>query len=170
MCGIAGILSKQPMDMAENIIKMLSLIQHRGPDAAGIAVFDETRDVVLRVALKEESAKQQLIDIICNYAEISDVKNVMNITGKLCFEFILHMEESKIQPLHLAINSNSFMAVHSIGNKLKVYKEGGVICNLTDNYELKDIYCRHGIGHVRMATESAEDVNAAHPFVSPFYP
>ncbi len=31
-------------------------------------------------------------------------------------------------------------------------------------------WATHGIGHVRMATESAEDINAAHPFVSPFYP
>ena len=37
-------------------------------------------------------------------------------------------------------------------------------------HEIPPIKATHGIGHVRLATESVEDINFAHPFVSYLYP
>ena len=37
-------------------------------------------------------------------------------------------------------------------------------------HEIKVGKCTHGIGHVRLATESVENINFAHPFVSYLYP
>jgi glutamine phosphoribosylpyrophosphate amidotransferase len=54
---------------------------------------------------------------------------------------------------------------------MKIYKDGGTVKRLQEVHTIKSgQISTHGIGHVRMATESAEDINAAHPFVSPFYP
>ena len=170
MCGIAGMISKTPTDVAQDLTTMLSLIQHRGPDAAGIAIFQDTEHVVLRVTLKKENALEKLKGYIGEYGKIITETSVKNIAGKPCYEFTIDMAQADIQPLHREINNDEDMAVHSISDHYKVYKEGGLIRNLTDRYEMKGSHCRHGIGHVRMATESAEDVNAAHPFVSPFYP
>lgn len=170
MCGIAGMISKTPADVAQDLTTMLSLIQHRGPDAAGVAIFQDTEHVVLRVTLKKENALERLKSYIGEYGKMITETSVNNIAGKRCYEFTIDMAEADIQPLHREINSDEDMAVHSISDHFKVYKEGGLIRNLTDRYQMKGSCCRHGIGHVRMATESAEDVNAAHPFVSPFYP
>ncbi len=170
MCGIAGMISKKPVDVAQDLVKMLSLIQHRGPDASGVAVFQDTEYVVLRVALKTPEALDGLERMITEFGTIVEKSSVVNVTGKLCYEYTVKMNRDDIKALHEQINQNENLAVHSISNRFKVYKEGGLIENLTDRYVLKGAVCRHGIGHVRMATESAEDVNAAHPFVSPFYP
>ncbi|MGE4352543.1 MAG: glutamine amidotransferase [Oscillospiraceae bacterium] len=170
MCGIAGILSKTPVDIAQDLVTMLSLIQHRGPDAAGVAIFKDADNVVLRVTLRNTAALDRLRAYIGEYGKIIGETSVTNIAHRLCYEFTVDMDPEDIKVLHERINSDDDLAVHSISNHFKVYKEGGLISNLTDRYELKNYVCRHGIGHVRMATESAEDVNAAHPFVSPFYP
>ena len=41
MCGIAGIMTREGMVVSEKLLDMLDLIQHRGPDAAGIAYFSK---------------------------------------------------------------------------------------------------------------------------------
>ena len=170
MCGIAGILSKTPVDVAQDLVTMLELIQHRGPDAAGVAIFKDFKHVVLRVTLGKTVALDRLKEYIGEYGKIIRETSVTNVAHKLCYEFTVDMDPKDIKQLHEKINSDDDLAVHSISNHFKVYKEGGMIGNLLDRYELKNYVCRHGIGHVRMATESAEDVNAAHPFVSPLYP
>lgn len=171
MCGIAGVLSKNAtVNLSGYLLNMLGLIQHRGPDAAGIAVFEKSNHVLLRVVLQDENAIGRLREYIGKYGEILDEKSVRNVGKKLCKEFVIDVPKEKVKKLHITINNDSDFAVHSLSDNFKVYKEGGAITNLTSNYSLDKFMCRHGIGHVRMATESAEDVNAAHPFVSPFYP
>ena len=170
MCGIAGIISKHPIDIASKLISMVSLIQHRGPDASGIAVFPKEENILLRVSFNDGNKLPLLIDIIKKYGEIIK-ENLIEAKNSIPFaEYELDMPQEKIKELHEEINSMDGMAVHSIGNEIKIYKEGGLIENLINKHKIVKEECRHGIAHVRMATESAEDINAAHPFVSPFYP
>lgn len=170
MCGVAGIISKESVNISAYITNMLSLIQHRGPDAAGVAIFDDSQYMILRVTLKQESALLKLKQYVESFGKILKESKVINVAGKLCYEMAVDVKEEDEQKLHELINSDENLDVHSISRHFKVYKEGGHIDNLLGNYDFKDSFCRLGIGHVRMATESAEDVNAAHPFVSPFWP
>ena len=170
MCGIAGIVSKEPTNVSSNIIRMLSFIQHRGPDASGIAVFSEDDTVLLRVSMDKEERLDELKNIMGSFGVILDEKIIPAGSSIPFAEFKLNIERENVKPLHKLINRNKGLAVHSIGNQIKVYKEGGHLDRLIEKHDIDDKLCRHGIGHVRMATESAEDINAAHPFVSPFYP
>ncbi|MDK2866843.1 MAG: methylamine---glutamate N-methyltransferase subunit [Clostridiales bacterium] len=170
MCGIAGIISKNETDISKDLLKMLTYIQHRGPDASGIAVFPKTERICLRVSLKEMALYEKLIEIIKCYGEIVSEKVVEAKSTIPIVEFELAMADKEVEALHTAINANSGITVHSVGNGIKVYKEGGYLDELLSKHTIDHTPCRHGIGHVRMATESAEDINAAHPFVSPFYP
>lgn len=170
MCGIAGVLSKHPVDVSSYVVNMLSLIQHRGPDAAGVAIYNDSKNIVLRVALKQPEAITALKEYIAKYGEIINETHITNVAGKLCYEIEIAMDVKDEQKLHTEISSNENLAVHSISNHFKVYKEGGLMKNLLSHYSFENKECNLGIGHVRMATESAEDVNAAHPFVSSFYP
>jgi len=170
MCGIAGIISKKERDVSTSLLEMLSFIQHRGPDASGIAIFPKEDKVTLRVSMISEDKKEVLTSIIASYATILEVLFLPAGETIPVMEFLLEMEEVNVAKLHLAINQESGLAVHSIGDGIKVYKEGGHLNRLTDKHRIDHDFCHHGIGHVRMATESAEDINAAHPFVSPFYP
>lgn len=169
MCGVAGIISKRPIDVAQKMIQMLSLIQHRGPDASGIAVFPDEKEVTLRVSMQEEGQIEKVRNMIAPYGKILDEKLISKKKTIPMAEYRLEIRKENISPLHYAINQQDGLCVHSIGDHIKVYKEGGCIENMLKKYEIDDTKCRLGIGHVRMATESAEDINAAHPFVSPFY-
>jgi glutamine phosphoribosylpyrophosphate amidotransferase len=170
MCGIAGVIGKEEISAADSVINMLSLIQHRGRDASGIAWFSKEDGVTLRTSLKNEVLIESLRGIVNKYGNIIKEKIFEAKNSIPVAEFYLNIEKSAVQPLHEAINKSDGTAVHSIGDNIKVYKENGVLQNLLNKYNIPDTKCRHAIGHVRMATESAEDVNAAHPFVSPFYP
>jgi glutamine phosphoribosylpyrophosphate amidotransferase len=170
MCGIAGIISKNETDISKDLLKMLTYIQHRGPDASGIAVFPKTENVFLRVSLKDMALYEKLVEIVNAFGAIVSERLVDAKTTIPIVEFELTMAETEVEALHTAINATSGMTVHSVGNGIKVYKEGGYLNDLLAQHTIDHTPCRHGIGHVRMATESAEDINAAHPFVSPFYP
>lgn len=170
MCGIAGIISKTDTDISDRLLTMLNFIQHRGPDASGIAVFPKTENVSLRVSLKNIDQLETLKAIITMYGDIKEENIIDAATTIHIAEFEVIMDDAKVADLHTAINAVSGLAVHSIGKGIKVYKEGGYLDDLLAKHTIDKTPCKHGIGHVRMATESAEDINAAHPFVSPFYP
>lgn len=170
MCGIAGIISKKEMDVSSSLLKMLSFIQHRGPDASGIAIFPEYDHTALRVCLTSEAEMPALKAIVEKFAIINEEKFIEAKNTVPMAEFKLEALKENIQPLHMAINKHAGLAVHSIGDGIKVFKEGGYLSDLVEKHGMDYTACKHGIGHVRMATESAEDINAAHPFVSPFYP
>ena len=53
MCGIAGVINKMGMDVSDTLLEMLNLIQHRGMDASGIAVYGQNQGVILRAAMKD---------------------------------------------------------------------------------------------------------------------
>ncbi len=171
MCGIAGVISKQQMDISQSLLSMMALIQHRGPDAAGIAVYGYSGGAtVLRSTMKGRALSASLMETVSGYATVLG-QQVADWSRNMIFsEMKLEMDEKDVPALHEAINKVPGLAVHSIGKGMKVYKEGGLIANLINNNEIDKAGATHGIGHVRMATESAEDINAAHPFVSPFYP
>ena len=171
MCGIAGLIDKKGMDMSSNLIDMLQLIQHRGMDASGIAVYGiKEESVTLRVSVTDQTKLPQLHLLIPLYATILSEQKFESERSILFVEFTIKIDEGDIPKLHSSINAVPGLCVHSLGNGVRVYKDGGVINNMLTYQTIEKETCTHGIGHVRMATESAEDINAAHPFVSPFYP
>ena len=170
MCGIAGVISKNKMDISSGLISMLKLIQHRGCDASGIAVYGCDNTITLRTTMKGKALSATLMETIGKYATVLDEQTSDWSRNLIFSEIRLEIPEEDIPKLHEAINKVPGLTVHSIGKGMKVYKEGGLITNLIKNNTIDCGSATHGIGHVRMATESAEDINAAHPFVSPFYP
>lgn len=170
MCGIAGIINKNGIEISSELLKMLTLIQHRGPDASGIAVYGMNSGITLRVAVTKNEVYPTLKKLISNFGGVILYEETSDMTKKVVFaEFGLKIDENIIPKLHAAINLVDGLYVHSFGKGMKAYKDGGLIDNLLNHQKIDRGTGTHGIGHVRMATESAEDINAAHPFVSPFY-
>jgi hypothetical protein len=54
--------------------------------------------------------------------------------------------------------------VLSLGHSLEIIKDLGDARGVAEAYELDDYFGSHGIGHVRMATESDVDIANAHPY------
>ena len=54
--------------------------------------------------------------------------------------------------------------IMSFGTSLEIYKEVGLPKNVAARFSVKQMAGSHGIGHTRMATESAVTTMGAHPF------
>ena len=52
----------------------------------------------------------------------------------------------------------------SLGNSLEIIKDMGDAATVSDQYGLGSFRGTHGVGHVRMATESEVDLASAHPY------
>jgi len=145
------------------LIDMLDGCQHRGPDSTGFALYgpaasgrlrlrffigsgDEAEEAVERI--KEALAKQQA-RIVEEEIVGTHYRAVVTFTGDLQ-QFAYAME-------HAA-------KVFSIGNSLDVIKDVGGAHDVDDTYHVKEFHGSHGLGHVRLATESDVKPEAAHPF------
>lgn len=171
MCGIAGIMTKKGMPVSQKLLDMLDLIQHRGPDAAGIAFFQDQKEIEIRVSFQGGNKKNELLAVLDEMTEYELTKKISSGPLYGFIEATLSMKEGSLKDLHKRINKIEGLYVHSIGEGMKIYKDGGTVKRLQEIHGIETKQTStHGIGHVRMATESAEDINAAHPFVSPFYP
>ena len=62
------------------------------------------------------------------------------------------------------VESVPHVEVLSLGHALEIVKDLGDAKTVGDAYQLDDYFGSHGIGHVRMATESDVDISNAHPY------
>jgi glutamate synthase domain-containing protein 1 len=56
------------------------------------------------------------------------------------------------------------LLVVSVGHSMELYKEVGLPADVARQFHLADMQGSHGIGHTRMATESAVTTDGAHPY------
>lgn len=169
MCGIAGIISRDGMDISGKLLEMLGLIQHRGPDASGIAVYGGADDICLRASITKKEMYPVLLKLVGEYGVVRSEQTTGGERPVTFTELNLQMDAADIPQLHVAVNGVDGLYIHSLGRGMRVYKDGGLIEQLITGHKIAHQTATHGMGHVRMATESAEDINAAHPFTSPFY-
>ncbi len=170
MCGIAGLIVKQSDTLKTDLVNMLKELVHRGRDATGLALYEQRDDIQARVSLTDSAYEKDLQNIIQKYGRITNSKTYPGVGVFTFFEGSIDMDQDKISRLHWDIDSNPKLCVHSLGKQIKVYKDQGSAEDLASAHEIVAGTCTHGIGHVRLATESVENINFAHPFVSYIYP
>ncbi|MGD8891302.1 MAG: hypothetical protein PVF53_22985, partial [Desulfobacterales bacterium] len=170
MCGIAGLIVRQSESLGNDLINMLKELVHRGRDATGVALYEIRDDVQARVTMPDPAYEKDLLGIIQKYGRITN-SNIYKGGGIFTFfEGTVDMDPGQVADLHQDIDASDNLCVHSLGKQLKVYKDQGSAEDLAAVHKIKVGRCTHGIGHVRLATESVENINFAHPFVSYIYP
>ncbi len=171
MCGVAGFISKDPSsDIGNKFVDMLKELIHRGQDATGLAVYETRDDIQIRVAMAELELDKDLEKVIGKYGTVSGVRTYRGV-GKFSFyEASIDMKPEQLEELNWEIDSDSRFCIHSLGEQIKVFKDQGSAQVLEDCHKIVISGATHGIGHVRLATESVEDINFAHPFSSYLYP
>ena len=170
MCGIAGLIAKDRSDLGDDLVNMLKELVHRGRDATGVALYEQRDDIQARVTLTDSNFEDDLSRIIQNIGQISNSKIYQGVGIFTFFEGSVAMDPDQISQLHWDIDSHPNLCVHSLGKHLKVFKDQGSAEDLVAAHQIDVGSCTHGIGHVRLATESVENINFAHPFVSYIYP
>ena len=171
MCGVSGILHKTLAaggglaPVGDQLIRMLEPMTHRGRDSSGVTVVGERVDGDLLVRLWTGDAR----DAAGTLARAADT--VRRVGGVVCASSnagpFLRLEvnyEGETADLAAALLDTDGVALHSIGRTSEVIKDVGTPAAMDGRHNIGAIRGTHGIGHVRMATESRVDVNHAHPF------
>jgi glutamate synthase domain-containing protein 1 len=167
MCGIAGVLYKEnghDREIGQALITMLDGCQHRGPDSTGFALYHETRDddeLRLRFLVAEgEEGDRTIGDIKARLAEfeaaVTEEERIGN-TVRFTVRF-----DGDLQSLAYAMEHVA--KVVSIGQSLDIVKDVGGAHDVDDTYHVAGFAGTHGIGHVRLATESDVTPDRSHPF------
>ncbi|MBF8285214.1 MAG: Glutamine amidotransferase [Anaerolineales bacterium] len=160
MCGIAGIMVKQEGDLGEALYRMLYEIRHRGCDAAGTSLYlDQPRDyTVARVSMLNPTEDlPRLRGLVNEYAELGACDTYRTNSPYTMARLTLQADAADLARLYRDINAEVNLCVHSADA-------------LAEFGRLRTFRARHALGHTRLATESIDNLNFAHPFSSDLYP
>ena len=161
MCGIVGIYLKSKKfknSLGGMLSDMLINMGSRGPDSAGFAVYKEDEDENFKYSLclngtDYEKFKKE----ITNKISISNIeKNSDHVIMK-----------SKDQPSDVTkiLNKNfNEISIVGYGKSIEIFKQVGEPKDVVKKFNLKSFSGTHGIGHTRMATESAITTDGSHPY------
>jgi hypothetical protein len=168
MCGVGGILYKKignqgTSPVGKDLVKMLESMTHRGHDSSGFTVVggDIDGDLVIRIWTDDPAPDvlSMADEALQNAGGVVRTRSAWGQFLRLTIDY-----EGEIPALAEAIMNTQGVALHSIGETSEVIKDVGTPIALDSIHTLSQMKGTHGIGHVRMATESRIDVNHAHPF------
>ncbi len=177
MCGIVGLYLKDQRlasELGALLNDMLITMSDRGPDSAGIAIYSAiggSGDADAgpgKVTVQSDDPiadfdglAADLADALGSPLEVSvnDTHAVLRVDGSLT------RDRESLMPLRSALaRVRPGIRVMSFGQSIEIYKEVGLPGEVADRFDLSAMTGTHGIGHTRMATESAVTTNGAHPF------
>ncbi|MBV9716309.1 MAG: class II glutamine amidotransferase [Solirubrobacterales bacterium] len=177
MCGIAGIIYRNgdgAHRIGRDLTRMLQSMKHRGPDSTGYALYTVPREeLILRVKLADSHdlddidaaedirrrRRQAEARIRAAGARIVSSEDINPYTFAATLDYA-----GDLKRLADHVESVPRAEVLSLGHALEIVKDLGDAGTVARSYGLDGYMGSHGIGHVRMATESDVDISNAHPY------
>jgi glutamate synthase domain-containing protein 1 len=165
MCGIVGLHLRTPElypRLGELLTGMLCEMSNRGSDSAGVAVYGDpvwTPPGRGCVSLLDVGRDTETISIAVGSALGGDVTATM--VGDTC---LLTADSDSEALLAAAREACPDALVAGFGTDLAVLKGVGDPATLTQSWGLAGASGWQGVGHTRMATESAVTSSGAHPY------
>ena len=177
MCGIAGIIYRNGNGahrLGSDMTRMLQSMKHRGPDSTGYALYRPAGgDLVMRIKLADANANGDIeygdrlrrrrekvkARMRAAGARLSTVDEVNDYTIAATLDY-----DGDLKRLADYVESVPGAEVLSAGSALEIIKDLGDAQTVGTAYKLDGYLGTHGIGHVRMATESDVDISNAHPY------
>lgn len=164
MCGIVGLFLKDKSlepKLGEMLSDMLIIMTDRGPDSAGIAIYGATTDGKAKITLQSAAPELDFNGLAEDLAEAGldaeiRIKNTHAVV-ELAADGL-----SEVRALLAEIRPS--VRVMGSGDSVEIYKETGLPKDVVARFGVRAMGGTHGIGHTRMATESAVTTLGAHPF------
>ena len=166
MCGIAGIMFKKQGNKAavgRALIDMLDGCQHRGPDSTGFALYHDATPGQLRLRFiigegpAAEKAVRRIKDKLAEYQARIVEEERAGVGYRVDVAFAGDLQR-------FAYDMENAAKLSSIGESLDIIKDIGGAHDVDRIYKVDSFQGTHGIGHVRLATESDVAPEASHPF------
>ena len=165
MCGIVGLFLKDKTmetQLGAMLSDMLITMTDRGPDSAGIAIYGDTAENTSKITVQSDTPDMDFNSLKIDLEK--QVKGDVNLRVQSTHA-VLELALDQVNSALLALEDlRPNLRVMSIGESLEIYKEVGLPKNVAARFEIKRMSGSHGIGHTRMATESAVTTMGAHPF------
>ena len=165
MCGIVGLFLKNPSlepELGSMLTEMLVTMSDRGPDSAGIAIYGQEAQDRAKLTLQSEQPERDFSALANDLGAAlgSEVTLAANDTHAVLE--LDHALLAKARPKLPQLRPD--VRIMSAGDTIEIYKEVGLPAAVADRFGLQNMSGTHGIGHTRMATESAVTTMGAHPF------
>ena len=160
MCGIVGLFAKDAAlgtELGAHLATMLASLADRGPDSAGFAVYTPPIDGAVKLTLRGPAGYDfhALAEHVPEWIGIEPrgTHAVLAVPSAL---------ESHARAT-LAMQAPELVIVGT-GHSMELFKEVGLPADVAHRFQLERMQGSHGIGHTRMATESAVTIDGAHPY------
>jgi len=177
MCGIAGIIYRDnggSHNVGQDMTRMLQSMKHRGPDSTGYALYGPVQQQLLMRYKLADANDPRDFDfeqrLEHNKAEVEarlralgaknlEVEKETGYAYRVAFDY-----DGDLKAITDVVEDVPHAEVLSLGHSLEIVKDLGDAEEVAAQYRLDGFVGTHGIGHVRMATESDVDISGAHPY------
>jgi glutamate synthase domain-containing protein 1 len=164
MCGIVGLFTKDPRlehELGAHLAGMLASLSDRGPDSAGFAVYGAPVPNAVKLTLRGPAGYEfaALLPALQRH-----VPGVIALQACATHAILTVPETEQAAVRHALAEIAPELVVVGSGHRMELYKEVGAPAEVARQFHLERMQGSHGIGHTRMATESAVTTDGAHPY------
>jgi glutamate synthase domain-containing protein 1 len=165
MCGIVGLFLKDSRlepELGAMLTAMLVTMTDRGPDSAGIAIYNADAEKPFKITVQSPEGDTEFGTLADRVAALTGAPARLERKGS---HAVLALGRDRAKAVLAMIRSDfPGLRIMSQGNRIEIFKETGLPQSVADAFGVAAMRGTHGIGHTRMATESAVTTLGAHPF------
>ena len=165
MCGIVGLFLKDPKlepQLGALLADMLIKMSDRGPDSAGIAIYSGAAKGKAKLTVQSSQPEADFKTLGADLKQAIDAAVSVKIKST---HAVLEVDVAKLDAARAALSSlRPHLKIMSAGESIEIFKEVGLPKDVARRFDVAKMSGTHGIGHTRMATESAVTTMGAHPF------
>ncbi len=164
MCGIVGLFLKDRSlepQLGALLSGMLITMTDRGPDSAGIAIYGEPGAGKVKLTVQSSNPDRDFaaLEADLQAAGITAAVDVKNTHA------VIRTDAAQRDALRgVLAGIRPEVRIMGAGESVEIFKEVGLPKDVVARFGIASMRGTHGIGHTRMATESAVTTMGAHPF------
>jgi glutamate synthase domain-containing protein 1 len=165
MCGIVGLFLKDPKlegDLGGLLAGMLGTLCDRGPDSAGFAVYGRETPGAIKLTLRAAPD----LDVAALMDRLGRAAGAPLHHAVRATHVVVTIPAAQEAAVRAALAREAGVALVGSGRRMEIFKEVGRPDRVASRFGLPEMAGTHGIGHTRMATESAVTTDGAHPFTT----
>ena len=167
MCGIAGLQITNPElrpRLGEFLVPMLGMLAGRGPDSTGVAIYnDDAPPGAVKYSLRAPRDGYDWDGLARAMNEAGDGTGPPEVRRR-GRDAVLVTERGADHVRDLLASIDPAVKIFGFGAAIEVYKDTGPAPDVCARYGVDLMAGYQGVGHTRMATESAVTTEHSHPF------
>ncbi len=165
MCGIVGLFLKDKSlepQLGRLLSEMLVSLTDRGPDSAGIAIYGGSDGKHSKITIQSPQPDRDFPGLGKELGDKIGAKVGVIVKST---HAVIEVPTAQLDAAREAIGALRPAArIMGAGESIEIFKEVGLPEDVVKRFDLTHMSGTHGIGHTRMATESAVTTMGAHPF------